>query len=90
MGSRTSRTPLRVLCLGDSLTSGYPASHPYGGKLEECLAAAFPTYRVHVDVDGVPGDLVTRGSFIERMTAMWKTHGAKEPFDWTIVLGGTK
>ncbi|KAH6648404.1 SGNH hydrolase-type esterase domain-containing protein [Truncatella angustata] len=87
MGS--GKTPLRILCLGDSLTSGYPPSHPYGGKLEVCLEAAFPSHQLHVEVDGVPGDLVVKGSFIERMQSMWKTHGKKDGFEWTVVLGGT-
>ncbi|KAK6083035.1 GDSL-like Lipase/Acylhydrolase [Seiridium cupressi] len=89
MGSRSSKTPLRILCLGDSLTAGYPPAHPYAGKLVEYLEAAFPTHGVEVKVDGVPGDLVTRGSFIKRMETMWKMQEPKGGFDWTIVLGGT-
>ncbi|KAI4596204.1 hypothetical protein KJ359_005711 [Pestalotiopsis sp. 9143b] len=83
--SRGGPTPLRVLCLGDSLTGGYPPSHPYGGRLAERLEAAFPTHQVDVDVDGVPGEMVTGGRFARRARALWRD--AK--YDWTIVLGGT-
>ncbi|KAK8131431.1 hypothetical protein PG984_007869 [Apiospora sp. TS-2023a] len=79
------KAPLRVLCLGDSLTAGYPESHPYGGKLEEVLEAADPRLDVHVDVDGVPGDQVAHGTFWRRMRNRW----AEDEYDWTIVLGGT-
>ncbi|KAM0806949.1 putative SGNH hydrolase-type esterase domain-containing protein [Seiridium cardinale] len=89
MGPRSSKTPLRILCLGDSLTAGYPPAHPYAGKLVEYLEAAFPTHGVEIQVDGVPGDLVTRGSFIKRMETMWKMQEPEGGFDWTIVLGGT-
>lgn len=89
MGSGSNKTHIDILCLGDSLTGGYPPAHPYAGKLVESLEAAFPTHHVNVEVDGVPGDLVARGSFAERMETMWRIQGRKG-FDWTIVLGGTK
>ncbi|KAH8676201.1 SGNH hydrolase-type esterase domain-containing protein [Xylariales sp. PMI_506] len=82
---------LRILCLGDSLTAGYPADHPYAEQLAKRLRAAFPATSysagrtVEVDVDGIPGDLVTRGTFLRRMEARW----ARETYDWTIILGGT-
>ena len=80
------KAPLRILCLGDSLTAGYPESHPYGGKLEEVLEAADPRLDIHVDIDGVPGDQVAHGTFWRRMRNRW----AEDEYDWTIVLGGTK
>ncbi|KAI0125545.1 SGNH hydrolase-type esterase domain-containing protein [Xylariales sp. AK1849] len=81
------KTPLRVLCLGDSLTAGSPSAHPYGGKLMERLSAAFPSHDVDIEVDGVPGDMVTKGTFVQRMKTRW----ARQPtgYDWTVVLGGT-
>ncbi|KAI0597971.1 SGNH hydrolase [Biscogniauxia sp. FL1348] len=36
-------------------------------------------------VDGVPGDLVLRGRYIERLERRW----ANDSYDWTIILGGT-
>ena len=80
------RAPLRILCLGDSLTSGWPAQHAYAGRLAATLEAADPGLAVRVDVDGVPGDPVVRGSFRDRMQRRW----AEKQYDWTIVLGGTK
>ncbi|KAI4870358.1 SGNH hydrolase [Hypoxylon rubiginosum] len=88
MAARMSKTPLSILCFGDSLTAGYPAGQPYAAKLKEKLEDAFRDHLfscVEYEVDGVPGDLVTRGSYIDRMRANWK----REPYDWTIVLGGT-
>ncbi|KAK8085222.1 hypothetical protein PG997_006493 [Apiospora hydei] len=81
----TKKTPLRILCLGDSLTAGYPEMHPYGGRLEEVLEAADPRLSVSVDVDGVPGDQVAHGTFRRRMQSRW----TEDEYDWTIVLGGT-
>ncbi|KAI0380700.1 SGNH hydrolase [Hypomontagnella monticulosa] len=84
-----SRKTLRVLCLGDSLTSGYPVGQPYGYKLQDELESAFLGHgysEVEVVDDGDPGELVTKGSFTERMEDRWK---GKSSFDWTIVLGGT-
>ncbi|KAF3010448.1 hypothetical protein E8E14_002127 [Neopestalotiopsis sp. 37M] len=98
MGSnaRTTTTPpLRILCLGDSLTGGYPAHHPYGGKLEEVLTAAFEKDKtashgcVEVESDGVPGEMVTGGRFARRMRNWWRMYPDELAFDWTIVLGGT-
>lgn len=80
------RAPLRILCLGDSLTSGWPAQHPYAERLAAALEAADPGLTVQVDVDGALGDQVVRGSFRTRMQRRW----AEKQYDWTIVLGGTK
>ncbi|KAI1819864.1 SGNH hydrolase-type esterase domain-containing protein [Xylaria intraflava] len=79
--------PIRILCLGDSLTCGYPVGNPYADRLARKIEAAFPGRRVEFDVEGMPGDLVTTGSFISRMQMSWGS--AQHPYDWTIILGGT-
>ncbi|KAF9769501.1 hypothetical protein IL306_013108 [Fusarium sp. DS 682] len=84
------RKTLRILCFGDSLTSGYfcygMESHPYALKLEDRLTGTFPEVNFEIDVDGVPGDVASFDRFKNRMDAAWK----KKSYDWTIVLGGTK
>lgn len=64
--------PLRILCLGDSLTEGY--SHfgtkftPYSKWMKEVLLAKWPDRAIDVITDGVSGDLVTPpGGFKRRM-----------------------
>jgi lysophospholipase L1-like esterase len=86
--SSTRKTPIRVLCLGDSLTAGFPAGTPYAARLRRRLEAAFPpaTHDVRVAADGVPGDTVFQGRFAERAEKRF----ARAWYDWTIVLGGTK
>ncbi|KAI1119651.1 GDSL-like Lipase/Acylhydrolase [Nemania sp. NC0429] len=79
--------PLRILCFGDSLTCGYPVDNPYAAKVAEKIEAAFPGRKVECEVEGMPGDLVTTGLFLERMRMSWAS--LKHPYDWTIVLGGT-
>ncbi|ORY62485.1 SGNH hydrolase-type esterase domain-containing protein [Pseudomassariella vexata] len=79
--------PFRILCFGNSLTSGHPVDHPYALMLKTRLEKAFPTLDVQCTINGVPGDLVTRGTFMDRLGRDWKR--AEKPFDWTIVLGGT-
>jgi lysophospholipase L1-like esterase len=53
------RTPLRILCFGDSLTSGWSSAPdaPYAATLETRLRAAFPSTDIRVEADGVPGAL---------------------------------
>lgn len=66
------KQPLCILCFGNSLTAGYPPGQPYAEKLKEKLEAALQGHsfsRVEYEVDGVPGDLVTTGSFVDRMRA---------------------
>ena len=63
---------IRILCFGDSLTTGYHkgggAFHPYKDKLVQMVEMAFPEYDVESEADGEPGDLVSsRGSFLKRM-----------------------
>jgi len=58
----TVRQPkLRILCFGDSLTSGYSSNglvyHPYNERLEQKLQEAFPDVRIEITADGRPGDV---------------------------------
>ncbi|KAM0251240.1 hypothetical protein ACHAP5_001837 [Fusarium lateritium] len=83
------RKTLRILCFGDSLTSGYFShgldSRPYARKLEDRLRGTFPEVNFEIDVNGVPGDVASFNRFYSRMDAVWKN----KSYDWTIVLGGT-
>ncbi|KAI0139334.1 SGNH hydrolase-type esterase domain-containing protein [Xylariaceae sp. FL1272] len=85
--NRSRADPLRILCFGNSLTAGYPAGNPYADTLAKKIEKECPGRKVEFDVEGVPGDLVTTGHFIERMTSCWAA--GQKPYDWTIVLGGT-
>ncbi|GMK57921.1 hypothetical protein CspeluHIS016_0407550 [Cutaneotrichosporon spelunceum] len=77
--------PLRILCFGDSLTSGWSSAPdaPYATSLEKRVRAAFPSQSVFVQADGQPGDTAAHG-FPRRMRK-----AATQPWDWVIVLGGT-
>lgn len=89
------RRSLRILCFGDSLTSGYSqlgaVSHPYSQRLTSVLSASFPSLNIDAHTDGLPGDLVcTAGSrFLRRIEPKFLTKGGGTPYDWTVVLGGT-
>ncbi|KAI1761532.1 SGNH hydrolase [Hypoxylon sp. FL1150] len=86
--SNRATLPVSILCFGNSLTAGYPAGQPYAVRLKEKLEEAFRGHlfsEVDYEVDGLPGDLVTRGKYLNRMRSDWK----KESYDWTVVLGGT-
>lgn len=78
-----SKAPLRVLCFGDSLTSGYHAwgtgSHPYSTILARRLHEAFPGRRIEVATSGVPGDVVCGPRFHERLSGECKL-GPTTPF----------
>lgn len=80
---------MRILCFGDSLTAGYSGMGtsytPYHEKLVKRLEEAFPDLRVEIEEDGVPGDVT--GFFMGRILKHFGR--GKEPFDWTIILGGT-
>ena len=69
------KAPLKILCFGDSLTAGFPAGHPYGGRLEERLADALPHLAPICEVDGVPGNRVTPDSYRRRMETAWTRRG---------------
>lgn len=83
---------LSILCFGDSLTSGYYRYgleyHSYAIKLADILKAEFPTTKIHLEVDGLPGDEVIHpaGDFLPRI----QDQCAKTKFDWVLILGGTK
>ncbi|KAF2970183.1 hypothetical protein GQX73_g3382 [Xylaria multiplex] len=85
--TKNTEPPLRILCFGNSLTCGYPVGNPYATRLAQKIEDAFPGRTVECEVEGMPGDLVTTGQYIDRMKASWDL--ADHPFDWTIVLGGT-
>lgn len=69
----TTKAPkqLRILCLGASLVAGFSSGgavyHPFSHNLVNKLRAAMPGTEIEIVVDGVPGDRVTTGTFINRM-----------------------
>ncbi|KAI3395983.1 hypothetical protein diail_553 [Diaporthe ilicicola] len=89
------RRSLRILCFGDSLTSGYSQlgsiTHPYSQRLTSVLSASFPSLTIDAHADGLPGDVVcTAGSrYLRRIEPKFLTKGGGTPYDWTVVLGGT-
>lgn len=82
--------PLRILCLGNSLVYGYSdmgaSEHPFAGNLAKFLRMTLvPIARatdIDIVVDGKPGDLVTRGQFLERM----QKQGTKTSLSIYLVL----
>lgn len=68
---------IRILCLGASLVAGYSSmgsvEHPFSENLAKTLRASLPDTEIDIVVDGVPGDLVTRGSFLRRMQGHCKS-----------------
>ncbi|RDA96067.1 hypothetical protein CP533_5847 [Ophiocordyceps camponoti-saundersi (nom. inval.)] len=85
-----NRPQLRILCFGDSLTSGYNGmghlpSQPYSRKVSTIVRAALPAYAVEVVADGVAGDCVTGPGFRRRLRLACE--GAA--YNWVIILGGT-
>ena len=81
------RTQLRILCFGDSLTSGYYRwgleSHPYAIRLEERLREQLPSTNIQINVDGFPADRVINGLFLSRLTGdLSKGQG----YDWIIIM----
>lgn len=67
----TSKT-LRVLCYGDSLTSGYygwgTGEHPYAQRLAQRLQTAFPYLdKLEVVPNGEPGELAATSTFLSRL-----------------------
>lgn len=69
---------LRILCLGASLVYGYSGEgtieHPFSQNLAKILRAALPDTDIDIVVDGVPGDLVTSGTFVKRMQSQCMSH----------------
>lgn len=66
-----STKKIRVLFLGASLVAGYSSMgavyHPFSHNVVKMLGTILPDTEIETVVDGVPGDLVTRGKFLERM-----------------------
>lgn len=71
---------LRILFLGASLVAGYSCLgavyHPFSLNVVKMLRMVMPGTDIETVVDGVPGDLVSRGKFLERMQKHCK---------WTLV-----
>lgn len=69
---------LRILCLGASLVAGFSSMgavyHPFSHNLAKRLRTTMPGTEVEIEVDGVPGDRVTTGRFIERMSKQCEPH----------------
>ena len=82
---------LRILCFGDSLTSGFTRmgleAYPYADHLRVELQHMLSTSDIYVDVEGRPGDQV-RGLYLKRLDMRLKTV-ADAPYDWIIIMGGT-
>ncbi|KAK7720566.1 hypothetical protein SLS63_009784 [Diaporthe eres] len=82
---------IRILFLGASLVAGYSSMgavyHPFAQNVVKMLGTIMPDTEIETVVDGVPGDLVTRGKFRERMQKQFEE--GQKPFDWTVVLGAT-
>lgn len=62
---------IRILFLGASLVAGYSSMgavyHPFSQHVVKMLGTILPDTKIETVVDGVPGDMVTRGKFLERM-----------------------
>ncbi|KAG9237272.1 SGNH hydrolase-type esterase domain-containing protein [Amylocarpus encephaloides] len=88
---------LNILCFGDSLTAGFSFVHglehlhPYEVAMKATLQAAFPTYKVTTDVQGVSGDqvLTPPGGFLTRMDICFKETHPVSPYTHAVILGGT-
>ncbi|ROW05733.1 hypothetical protein VMCG_05158 [Cytospora schulzeri] len=82
---------LRILFLGASLVAGYTSLgavyHPFSHNVVKMLSLVMPGTEIETVVDGVPGELVSSGKFLERMQKHFEE--GNEPFDWTIILGAT-
>lgn len=62
---------LRILCLGASLVAGYSSNgavyRPFSHHVVKMLGMIMPEADIETVVDGLPGDRVTTGLFLERM-----------------------
>ncbi|KAF7868576.1 hypothetical protein EAF04_005107 [Stromatinia cepivora] len=84
-------SPLKILCLGDSLTEGYSQYgtkfSPYSKWMKEVLENKWPDREIEVITDGISGDLLTPpGGFKRRMERHFPS---SPPITHTIILGGT-
>jgi hypothetical protein len=66
---------LHILCFGNSLTAGWPTSHPYAISLLETLQKGLPSTVITTDVQGLPGDQVV------------SPPGGMILFSWSIISG---
>ena len=48
---------LNILCLGDSLTHGFPSDHPYAWTLQSSLESTSSYLKVTTDEQGLDGDM---------------------------------
>lgn len=83
------QTPtIKVLCFGDSLTSGYynhgRGKHPYSIRLGQLLNPG-GTQRYTIVTKGVIGEMA-HGSMTKRLP---KVLNEGTRFDWVLILGGT-
>jgi lysophospholipase L1-like esterase len=69
-----SESPLRILCFGNSLTCGWPVDNPYAKQLARKIEEKFPGRKVEYEVNGLPGDLVTRDGYYNRLQRSCKCH----------------
>lgn len=62
---------LRILCLGASLVAGFSSNgavfHPFSDHVVKMLGMIMPEADVETVVDGLPGDKVTTGLFLDRI-----------------------
>lgn len=72
---------IRILFLGASLVAGYSSMgavyHPFSQNVVKMLGTIMPDTEIETVVDGVPGDLVTRGKFRERMQKQCRYIGGR-------------
>ncbi|KAG5914557.1 hypothetical protein E4U53_004621 [Claviceps sorghi] len=80
---------LRILCFGDSLTSGFhdfgQSFHPYSIAFAAVVQAALPHMTVTVHDSGKNGDVGAWTPFNERL----KRECSKHTYDWVIILAGS-
>ena len=75
-GTTAEAGRVRVLCFGDSLTSGHCSGglkqHPYSQRLADLLTRALPGKSVEVLTNGVPGDVASSPRFHQRLQRQCK------------------
>ena len=83
-------TPIRILCFGASITSGWNQLglryFPYSNTLEARLKEAFPDLHFSIQVDALPGDTIIQGQYTKRLGSLTST--ATTAYDFIIIQGG--